>query len=54
MKQLVIHLEDDVYSFLEVRAAMDDLRIKEAVEGLLTELAMAKKERREIIFQEAA
>jgi len=50
MRPLTIELDDDVYSFLEIRSAMDDLRIKEGVENFLTELAMAKKERREILF----
>jgi len=48
MKQLTIDLEDDVFSHLEVRAAIDDMRIKEGVERLLTEMVMSHKEGRTI------
>jgi hypothetical protein len=53
MRELTIHLDDEVYSFLEIRAAMDGFRIKEGIENFLSELAMAKKERRDVHFQEA-
>jgi hypothetical protein len=45
MKPLTIDLEDDVFSHLELRAAIDDLRVKEAVELLLTKLARNHKGR---------
>jgi hypothetical protein len=37
MKQLTIELDDDLYSFLELRAAIDDMRLKEGIEALLDE-----------------
>lgn len=42
-KPLTIDLPADVHSFIELRAAMDDKRLKEATEELLTEIAMALK-----------
>lgn len=50
-RPLTIELDEEVYSYLELRAAIDDLRIKEGVEDLLSELVMTKKEGREIRFE---
>lgn len=43
MKRLEIDLPDDVYQYLEIRAAIDDLRIKDGVELLLIELVKQKR-----------
>lgn len=48
MRQITIDLSDDVYSYLQLRAAIDDLRPKEAIEGFLTEIVGAKMEGRTI------
>jgi len=48
MKQLTITLDDDVFNLLEVRAAIDDMRIKEAVETLLAELVGTYKKSKSV------
>lgn len=52
MKQLTIELSDEVFHYLEVRAAIDDMRIKQAVEEFLSALVTARKERRPILFND--
>lgn len=48
MRAVTIKLPDDVYSFLELRAAVDDLRVAEGIESLLVELVRAKVEKRSV------
>ena len=48
MKQLTINLPDDVYSYIELRAAIDDLRASEGVEALLVELVRVRAEKRQM------
>ena len=50
MKTLIIELEDDVYRHFELKAAIDDLRPKEAAEKLITEITEASIEKRKINF----
>jgi hypothetical protein len=52
MKTLTLDLPDEVYSHLEIRSAIDDMRIKEGVEHMLIEMASAHKERRAIRFED--
>lgn len=47
MKTLYIEISDDVAHAIEVRAAMDDLTLKQGVELLLAELVGMFKEARE-------
>ena len=42
-KTIVLTFSDEVYSYLEIRAAMDNKRLKPALEELLAESAMAVK-----------
>jgi hypothetical protein len=46
MRTIEISLSDYVYSHLELRAAIDDLRVQEAVALLLSEIVMTHKERK--------
>lgn len=52
MRTLTLNIPDDIHNYLEVRAAIDDLRISQAVEQFLVELVSAKIERRKIRVQE--
>ena len=45
MKLLTIELDNNVAHVLEVRAAIDDLTLKQGIEALLTELVEVFKER---------
>ena len=38
MRQVTIQLPEEVFLFLEVRAAIDDLKAEQGIEDLLTEL----------------
>ena len=49
MRTMTINLDENVFKYLELRAAIDDLRPAEAVEGMLTEIVLAKLEGRPII-----
>jgi hypothetical protein len=48
MKTLTLEIPEEVYSFLEVRCAIDELRIKEGMEKFLVETATALREGRRI------
>lgn len=43
MKSVIINLSDDIHSYLEIRAAMDNKRLPEALAEMLTEAAGAVK-----------
>lgn len=51
-RPLTLHLPEDVYLFLQLRAAIDDDRIETGVERLLIELARAKMEGRAVVINE--
>ena len=38
MRTLTLNIPDDIHNYLEIRAAIDDLRISQAVEQFLVEL----------------
>lgn len=46
--QLTIDLPEDVFKFIELRAAIDDNRPATAIEEMLIELVTAKQEQRPI------
>lgn len=46
MRHITIELADDIFNHLEIRAAIDDLRSKEGIELLLTELVTAHKSKK--------
>ena len=46
MRLISVELEDDVYDFLAIRAAIDDLKLAEAVEQFLTILAKSLMEKK--------
>jgi len=48
--KLTIDLEEDVYRHLELRCAIDDMRIDEGAGHFLTELVSAHKDKRPIQF----
>jgi hypothetical protein len=52
MRTLTLNIPDDIYNYLEIRAAIDDLRISQAVEDFLIEFVTAKMEGRKIRVQE--
>ena len=54
MRRVTLELPDDVYSLLQLRAAIDDLRLEEGLTAFLTELARAKAEKRQVLIIRAA
>lgn len=50
MTTVTLNLPDDVFKFLELRAAIDDMRVPESLEKFLTELVHARKENRPVIL----
>jgi hypothetical protein len=52
MRTMTINLPETVFKYIELRAAIDDLRPAEAIEGMLTELTAAKLEGRPINKEE--
>lgn len=51
MRKVEICLSDDVYSYIELRCAIDDMRVPEGLEKFLTELAGAKLENRAVVIE---
>jgi hypothetical protein len=50
MKLLTIELPDDVYDHLQLRAAIDDKRIDEAVAEFLTDVTTAHRDGSEVVI----
>ena len=47
MRSITIELPEDAYLTIELCAARDDLRVKEGIEGMLTYMADALKEKKQ-------
>jgi hypothetical protein len=51
-RQLTLTLPEEVYLYLQLRAAIDDDRVETGVERFLCELVAAKKEARPVVIRE--